>query len=202
MFVFTISCEVVIPWRFLSCARKMHTWWHCSFKQALKGMLSRRFPLKMLKLGLKLTQFSTLHNLITTDCVSTFRIRRKTCRKRMWVETMISPSYSYYTQKSIIGFYFVRTSTTNNFQPRLPCKRGSPFLWIHPTWLPWDYPVILKVSLMMNTFLFQSLVENSSMRLMTLAKQWEEHRKPLIEQYREMKALNSSRLVRLLFFLK
>ena len=40
----------------------------------------------------------------------------------------------------------------------------------------------------------ETVVENSSARLVTLAKQWEEHRKPLIEQYREMKALNSTRL--------
>lgn len=40
----------------------------------------------------------------------------------------------------------------------------------------------------------ETVVENSSARLLTLAKQWEEHRKPLIEEYREVKALNSSRL--------
>ncbi|CAL1536601.1 unnamed protein product [Lymnaea stagnalis] len=39
----------------------------------------------------------------------------------------------------------------------------------------------------------QSVVDTSAQRLLNLAKQWETHRIPLIEQYRELRQLNSKR---------
>ncbi|XP_059146122.1 coiled-coil domain-containing protein 22 homolog [Physella acuta] len=39
----------------------------------------------------------------------------------------------------------------------------------------------------------QSVVDTSAQRLVNLAKQWETHRVPLIEQYRELRQLNSKR---------
>ncbi|GFS10073.1 coiled-coil domain-containing protein 22-like protein [Elysia marginata] len=39
----------------------------------------------------------------------------------------------------------------------------------------------------------QSVVDNSAQRLVNLAKQWENHRGPLIEQYRELRQYNSKR---------
>lgn len=39
----------------------------------------------------------------------------------------------------------------------------------------------------------QSVVDGSAQRLVTLANQWEKHRAPLIEQYRELKDLNSKK---------
>ena len=45
-------------------------------------------------------------------------------------------------------------------------------------------------------FLLQSVVDSSAQRLVTLANQWEKHRAPLIEQYRELKDLNSKKEVR------
>ncbi|CAG2217605.1 CCDC22 [Mytilus edulis] len=39
----------------------------------------------------------------------------------------------------------------------------------------------------------QSVVDSSAQRLVTLANQWEKHRAPLIEQYRELKDLNSKK---------
>ncbi|XP_015918105.1 coiled-coil domain-containing protein 22 homolog [Parasteatoda tepidariorum] len=40
----------------------------------------------------------------------------------------------------------------------------------------------------------QDLIDASSQKLVALAKQWEQHRVPLIEQYRELKELSSRRL--------
>ncbi|CAH1778226.1 unnamed protein product [Owenia fusiformis] len=39
----------------------------------------------------------------------------------------------------------------------------------------------------------QSVVDTSAQRLVSLANQWEKHRVPLVEKYREMKALNENR---------
>lgn len=41
----------------------------------------------------------------------------------------------------------------------------------------------------------QSVVDITSQRLVSLANQWEKHRGPLIEQYRQLKELNSQQLV-------
>ena len=43
---------------------------------------------------------------------------------------------------------------------------------------------------------FQGIVDSSAQKLVTLANQWEKHRVPLIEQYRELKELNSKKEVR------
>ncbi|KAM7444037.1 Coiled-coil domain-containing protein 22 [Porites harrisoni] len=40
----------------------------------------------------------------------------------------------------------------------------------------------------------QSVVDASAQRLVSLAQQWEKHRAPLIEQYRELKQLNANRV--------
>ena len=42
----------------------------------------------------------------------------------------------------------------------------------------------------------QAVVDGSAKRLVTLAKQWENHREPLIQQYRELRLLHSQREVR------
>ena len=39
------------------------------------------------------------------------------------------------------------------------------------------------------------MVDGSAQRLVTLANQWEKHRAPLIDQYRELKDLNSKKEV-------
>ena len=44
-------------------------------------------------------------------------------------------------------------------------------------------------------FLLQSVVDASAQRLVNLAQQWEKHRAPLIDQYRELKQLNANRVV-------
>lgn len=44
-------------------------------------------------------------------------------------------------------------------------------------------------------FLLQSVVDASAQRLVNLAQQWEKHRAPLIDQYRELKQLNANRMV-------
>ncbi|KAK2549683.1 Coiled-coil domain-containing protein 22-like protein [Acropora cervicornis] len=41
----------------------------------------------------------------------------------------------------------------------------------------------------------QSVVDSSAQRLVILAQQWESHRVPLIDQYRELKQLNANRVV-------
>lgn len=46
--------------------------------------------------------------------------------------------------------------------------------------------------------LFQQLVENSSQKLVTLNDQWEKHRVPLIQKYRELKEQSKNRQVPLL----
>lgn len=40
----------------------------------------------------------------------------------------------------------------------------------------------------------QSVVDSSAQRLVNLAQQWEKHRAPLIDQYRELKQLNANRV--------
>jgi len=41
----------------------------------------------------------------------------------------------------------------------------------------------------------QAVVDTSAQRLVILAKQWDKHREPLIQQYRELKDLNSKKEV-------
>lgn len=48
------------------------------------------------------------------------------------------------------------------------------------------------------SFLLQGIVDSSAQKLVTLANQWEKHRVPLIEQYRELKELNSKKEVSVL----
>lgn len=50
--------------------------------------------------------------------------------------------------------------------------------------------------------LLQGIVDSSAQKLVTLANQWEKHRVPLIEQYRELKELNSKMEVSVLKTLK
>ena len=45
----------------------------------------------------------------------------------------------------------------------------------------------------------QKLIEMSAQRLVTLSQQWEEHRTPLVAQYRELKSLTDLRNVSLDF---
>jgi hypothetical protein len=41
----------------------------------------------------------------------------------------------------------------------------------------------------------QGLVDTSSQRLVNLANQWEKHRAPLIQEFRELKELNENKMV-------
>ena len=48
-----------------------------------------------------------------------------------------------------------------------------------------------------NIVKLEALVDSSSERLVKLAKKWEEHRQPLIEEYRQLKEAHTAQLVSL-----
>lgn len=70
-------------------------------------------------------------------------------------------------------------------------------LHVHVSWMIALKITCLSASLNIS-FLLQGIVDSSAQKLVTLANQWEKHRVPLIEQYRELKELNSKKEVSVL----
>ena len=58
-----------------------------------------------------------------------------------------------------------------------------------------NYSQFYLSSVVLISLIFQSVVDASAQRLVNLAQQWEKHRAPLIDQYRELKQLNANRVV-------